>query len=295
MADEKYWYGYSGWPALKASLLKLATAESPPLLEALSQPNPDVRLLTGAFVERMVRIMRERMTRGASSKWAHGISLLGELDLLAAMIEGDPVLNGNSEGREVAPAAAFWQVYLRFLNRTRQRHGGTSEHRVTVWEMLDRISRRVAWEQEKMGRYVDRLSTEHLLAVQSRCREEWPTNKNVNVDFPTLRGYFEEFCEDARREFDPNVALIDQYQNLVFDTQDRPAVSVCLDRLSRHDPKLWDALLVKLEMHPTITHSSTAYASNLGISRYETEQRYESAAAYLRNCIEASLSMLLRR
>lgn len=292
---EEHWYGHGGWKALYRDIRRLAGAELPALLEGLSGPQPDVEREVRSFVERLVGAMHQR--KSASSRWAYGISLLGEVNLLVSMVEGDPILNGNPERRNTSPEAAFWILFPRFLNRARQKQGGTSEHRVAVWERMDRESRRIAQQHEKEGRRVDRMSIEHILEVQARCLEKWPNDKNVNVDISTFRGYFEEFCEDAREVFDPDApnVSVDRYQDLVVDTQVRPATRVCLDRLSRHDQGLWDAFLVKLEMHPVVTLTLAPYAKSLGISRYEIEQRYTAAANLMKKCVEASLDLLLRR
>lgn len=294
--DEKHWYGYGGWRQLYADLRKVAAIEAPSLLEALAQPEPDVRTLVTAFVERIVRTLRKRQTPGGTTKWIYGISLLGETEMLISLIEKDTLLNGNQGHRNTPLDAAFWVIFPRFLNRARQKQGGTSSHRVVVWEMMDRISRRVVEEHAKAGRNVNRMSIEHILEVQSRCLEKWPTNTNVNVDIPTFRGYFEEFCEDAREAYVPDTipTSVDRYQNLILDTEISPAARVCLDRLSRQDQGLWDALLVKLELHPRITLSSAPYAASLSISRYEVDQRYTAAVTFMAKCVQASLDFFLR-
>lgn len=294
--DEKHWYGFGGWRSLRAELLKIARSELPALLQDLSGEAPDVRGAVERFVVRMVEEMRPRQVKGASTKWMYAISLLGETDLLISMIEGDKLLNGNQDRRNTPLEAAFWEVFPRFLNRARQRQGATTEHRVAMWEQMDRLSRRIVAEHAKQGRYIDRLSTEHILEVQKRCLETWPDNKNINMELRTLRRYFEEFYEGSHEPLtDKNEGAVARTQSLVFDTQDSPAVRICLDRLLRHDESLWDTLLVKLGMHPVSALSAEAFALKQGVSRYEFDKRYLAAVTTIKRCIETSLDMLLRR
>ncbi len=292
---EKHWFGYGGWRVLYRDIMRLAAIEVPVLIDGLSSTEPDLSREVRAFLDRLGRAMAER--QNSSSKWSYGISLLGDFEELVTMIKGDPILNGSPDGRSTAPEAAFWIIFPRFLNRARQRQGGTSPHRVAMWERMDRESRQIASSHERAGRRIDRMSIEHILEVKARCLEKWPTDKNVNVDLPTFRGYFEEFCDDAREVFDPDAANMstDRYQSLVHDTGVKPAARVCLDRLSRHDQTLWDAFLVKLDMHPRIALTLAPYAQSVGVSRYEMEQRYSAAAIMMKKCVEASLDLLLRR
>lgn len=294
---ESHWFHYAGWRVLKGTVCRLAEAELARLIEDLSQKDRDLEAAVDGFLTRMATSANRRRLTSGASKWAYVITLLGEPQLLKQMISADPILSGKQKHLGTPPEAAFWQLFGYFLNRARQRQRGTSVQRIGNWERLDKVSRKIAAEHDTQGRFVDRMSTEHILEVQARCLKNWPTDKNVNLDLPTLRGYFEEFCDDARQPYDSDAtsASTERYQNLIHDTQDRPAVRVCLDRLARHDQDLWDALLVKLELHPTVTLPISAFAAKIGVSRHEMGLRYDEASRLIKECIINSLNMLLRK
>jgi hypothetical protein len=284
--DEKHWFGFGGWQSLRGSIKAMAREELPGLLADLSTENAQVEAATNAFVIRIVRKMEARLQARGSSKWSYGISLLGEVDILAARIKADPILGGNAERRNLPPEIAFYRLFSHFLEHARQGQGGVSRHRVLTWERLDRISRRIAEEQAKKGLAINRFSAEHFRQIQEKCLAEWPES-NVDLKIETIRGYFEEFCDDAQGELpEEDRAGPADYDYMAREFQKKPNVRMCIERVQRKDEALWDALLLKHGCHPILHGPFYDYASSHDISRYEIDKRYTTALSMVQQCIE---------
>lgn len=284
--DEKHWFGFGGWQSLRGSIKAMAREELPGLLADLSAANVEIETATKAFVVRIVRKMEVRLKARGSSKWSYGISLLGEVDLLAARIKADPILGGNAERRNLPPEIAFYRLFSYFLEHARQSQGGVSHHRVVTWERLDRISRRIAEEEARRGIRVDRFSAEHFQQLQEKCVAEWPES-NVDLKIETIRGYFEEFFDDAQVEMPTEESpRLTDYDHMAREFQKKPNVRICIERVQREDRGLWDALLLKHSCHPILHGPFYDYASNNDISRYEIDKRYTTALSMVQQCIE---------
>lgn len=156
--------------------------------------------------------------------------------------------------------------------------------------MMDTVSLDIVDGAYLDGRVVDRMSDDHIREVRKRCLAKYPDNHNVNVSFGRFREYFDWFCPETTLEYNPERPgdLAEIYASLIRDTEDTPSIHVCLERLRSASEEFWEAFLVKLEMHPAISVSALVYAENVGITRYQLEQRFEKAAVLVRDCVQKS-------
>lgn len=292
--DERHWFGRRGWPVLRGQIIRLARAEWSPLLSCdRSQATAFAREFD-AFVERLSRAMLQRAEERYSSMWSYGVSLLGDAALLRSMMESDPVLAPNSPQSEKLESA-MTVTLRRYLERARRRAQPSTEHRHDVWEMIDRVSREIAREYEAEGKVADRSSLGHVRAVAARCREKYPTNKNLPKEFDTWVGFFEEFSEHFHATLetgDPDLDIA-AAEDLVRSSRIQPAIGVCLDRLHRASIEGYEAFLIFADMHPTFHGSVSGFAEAKGLSRHQMSKRVSGALEALRKCIESSVNLLL--
>lgn len=289
---EKYWYG-SGWRQTRGLVSAHGKREAPQLLDDMAQPDANISREITRYIERVARSILRRSGGRPDAKAQYAVSLIADVSILVSLVERDKVMAGDKG--HVDRATAFSVIFKTFVNRSRLRLGGTTQNRLENWEAIERISRDIIAETKSLGP-IDRLSTEHIKAVHNRLATR--SNKNLTVGIDALRGYFQEFCEEAFHQYDDDepAASLQQYLQITKDLDMEIAVGQCVKRLSEKNGQAdVDAVLVNFGCHPTVNVPFSRYSSVLGITQYELKKRFDRGTQFLKRCIGMSIDFATER
>ena len=304
--DEDHWYGWAGWPSLRAKVRSVIDSHAEAFLVDLAAAQLDRDNVVASFLEMIIQDIgrtasqsdhaRSSGQRGEpcpSSAWSFALALFAEPESLrSALVKDADTLTGKGK-RGVRALQALHETFRQFLDQARRAQSPSSEHRMKTWEAIDRVSRDLA--RRHIGTPAEqRNSNEHLLVVSAELRVKYPTNKNVNVSLGTLRGYFDEFATDHERVSSDEEAQ--ELRVLEDELGGWPAVDPCVDTLKSKEPGLWEALAVETEIFEGGQKETRQhFMARIGLSRQAFERRWKAAAELLRECVDASNEFQLRR